>query len=123
MVKSKIYRVQLVYGRNIGWYEAYIHLSIQHKLLLPYFKSKSVWYLVIYIHLQQHILRNYNSKSGWSQKTYAHDLYGYLRKSAWYQYTYFHVFPDPKTPFFFGHFITVVTTVLVRMSGLMRPIS
>ena len=69
-----IYQVHLYCGRNSGWSETYIQLSIQHQLIFLYFKSNSGWYLVTYIHIYQYILRDYERKSGWSNLTYVHNL-------------------------------------------------
>ena len=45
-LKSTIYHVCLGYGRNSGFLETYIHLSLQHQLMLPDRKRKSGWYIV-----------------------------------------------------------------------------
>ena len=101
MVNSTIYHGHLGYRRKIGLYDTYIHLSLQHQLLLHYCNRKSGWYLVTYINLYQHhyqdILRDYDRKSVWSQETYFHDLLNEKNRSGWSQENYVHVFHHPKT--------------------------
>ena len=45
-MKSTIYHGHMGYGRNSGWYENYIHLSLQHKLLFSDCSMNNNWYIV-----------------------------------------------------------------------------
>ena len=79
-MKSTIYQGHIGYGRSIVWYDTYIHLSLQHQLVLPGFERNSGWSVVTYIQIYKNILRNYERKSGWSQNTYVHNLCDYEKK-------------------------------------------